>query len=81
MSAGDILPTVRVKSPDAPGGFVVFNESDFVEGMELYQDEPEPAPVEERDELVKQASELGIKVDGRWSNDRLKSEIDAALKG
>ena len=78
MSAGDILPTVRVKSPDAPGGFVIFNESDFVEGMELYED---PAPVDDRDELVKQASDLGIKVDGRWSNDRLKSEIDAALKG
>ncbi|WP_089177142.1 hypothetical protein [Bosea sp. AS-1] len=77
MSSGETCPTVRVKSPDAPGGFVIFNESDFVDGMELYE---EPKPADPRDDLVKQAGELGIKVDGRWSNDRLKSEIDAALK-
>lgn len=31
------------------------------------------------DELKKQAAELGIKVDGRWSADRLQAEIDEAL--
>lgn len=31
------------------------------------------------DELKKQAAELGIKVDGRWSAERLQAEIDEAL--
>lgn len=33
------------------------------------------------DDLKKQAEELGIEVDGRWGEDRLKQEIDAALAG
>ena len=33
------------------------------------------------DELKKQAEELGIKVDGRWSEERLQSEIDKVLGG
>jgi hypothetical protein len=32
-----------------------------------------------REELIKQAEELGLKVDGRWSDERLQSEIDAVL--
>ena len=31
------------------------------------------------DELKKQAAELGIKVDGRWSEERLQAEIDEKL--
>lgn len=31
------------------------------------------------DELKKQAEELGIKVDGRWSAERLQAEIDEKL--
>lgn len=30
-------------------------------------------------DLKAQAEELGIKVDGRWSDDRLQQEIDSAL--
>jgi hypothetical protein len=30
-------------------------------------------------DMKKQAEELGIKVDGRWSEERLQSEIDKAL--
>jgi len=30
-------------------------------------------------DLEKQADELGIKVDGRWSEERLQQEIDKAL--
>lgn len=30
-------------------------------------------------DLEKQAQELGIKVDGRWSDERLQEEIDKAL--
>lgn len=41
--------------------------------------EPESEPVEDRDELLKQAAELNIKADGRWSNTRLRAEIDKAL--
>lgn len=33
------------------------------------------------DDLLKQAEELGIKVDKRWSEGRLQKEIDAALAG
>ncbi len=32
------------------------------------------------DDLLKQADELGIKVDKRWSEKRLQQEIDAALE-
>jgi hypothetical protein len=32
-------------------------------------------------DLEKQAEELGIKVDKRWSEERLQKEIDAALAG
>lgn len=31
------------------------------------------------EDLKKQAEELGIKVDGRWSDERLQEEIDKAL--
>lgn len=31
------------------------------------------------DDLKKQAEELGIKIDGRWSDERLQQEIDKAL--
>ena len=31
-------------------------------------------------DLKKQAEELGIKVDGRWSDERIQSEIDKALE-
>lgn len=33
------------------------------------------------DDLKKQAEELGIKIDGRWSEDRLREEVDKALLG
>lgn len=32
-------------------------------------------------DLKKQAEELGIKVDGRWNDERLQQEIDRALAG
>jgi hypothetical protein len=47
---------------------------------------PEPAPVPSddapvtREELEQKAEELGIKVDGRWSDKRLISEIDAKIE-
>lgn len=31
-------------------------------------------------DLKTQAAELGIKVDGRWSDDRIQAEIDKALE-
>lgn len=77
----ETLPTIRIKSSDAPGGYIVINESDFVDGMELFEDtsaEPEP---DDKADLLRQASELGIKADGRWSVERLKAAIDDALKG
>lgn len=41
---------------------------------------PEPAPEPTRADLVAQAERLGIDVDGRWSEKRLRHEIDAAVK-
>ena len=41
---------------------------------------PEPAPEPTRADLVAQAEHLGIDVDGRWSEKRLRHEIDAAVK-
>lgn len=41
---------------------------------------PEPAPEPTRADLVAQAERLGIDVDGRWSERRLRQEIDAAVK-
>ncbi len=40
---------------------------------------PEPAP-DTRADLVAQAERLGVDVDGRWSERRLRQEIDAAVK-
>lgn len=31
------------------------------------------------EDLKKQGEELGIKIDGRWSDERLQQEIDASL--
>ena len=39
---------------------------------------PDPAPDPARADLVTQAEALGIDVDGRWSEKRLRREIDAA---
>ena len=45
--------------------------------------QPEPAPhtaPDTRADLVAEAERLGIDVDGRWSEKRLRHEIDAAVK-
>ena len=45
--------------------------------------QPEPAPdtaPDTRADLVAQAERLGVDVDGRWSERRLRQEIDAAVK-
>jgi hypothetical protein len=39
----------------------------------------ESTMAEQNADLLKQAEELGIKVDGRWKDDRIQSEIDAKL--
>lgn len=80
----DRCPVVRVKRADSDSGFMIINESDFVEGMELFEDEPAEPSVPEPDEkadLIKQAEELGIDADRRWSVKRLQAAIDEALKG
>ena len=43
------------------------------------EEAPEPAP-DTRADLVAQAERLGIDVDGRWSERRLRHEIDVAVK-
>ena len=44
-------------------------------------DEPVDDSPPTRAELEQKATELGIKIDGRWSDKRLLSEIDSVLKG
>ena len=44
------------------------------------EDVPEPAPEPTRADLVAQAEALGIDVDGRWSERRLRQEIDVAVR-
>lgn len=46
----------------------------------LPEDVPEPAPEPTRADLVAEAEALGIDVDGRWSERRLRQEIDAAVR-
>ena len=41
---------------------------------------PGPAPEPTRADLVAQAERLGIDVDGRWSERRLRREIEAAIQ-
>ena len=43
------------------------------------EEAPEPSP-DTRADLVAQAERLGIDVDGRWSEKRLRHEIDVAVK-
>lgn len=43
-------------------------------------DKPPPKEPDGMDELRKQAEELGIVVDGRWGEKKLRAEIDAALE-
>ncbi len=47
VSVNDILETVKVVSPDAPGGYVIINKSDLKPGDVIFFDAPEttPAPV------------------------------------
>lgn len=77
----DRCPTVRVKRADSKSGFMIINESDFVDGMELFEDAPAEPDPDDKADLLRQAAELGIKADGRWSAERLKAAIDEALKG
>lgn len=39
----DICPTVKVKNDAAPDGYMLINESDFVEGTHELFDAPAPA--------------------------------------
>lgn len=42
------------------------------------QNEDQPQ-TDERDEMIAELESLGVKVDKRWSNDRLKTELETAL--
>ena len=57
--------------------------TDSIEGKK-YAHAASPVAVEDdapptRDEMLAKAKELGIKVDGRWSDERLMSEIEQKL--
>ena len=53
-----------------------------VEAHPAWPSQPEALqdPIDKRAMMVAQAEKLGIDVDGRWSEKRLRHEIDAAVK-
>lgn len=59
------LPGVEAVTHDAPPVAIPAPDSD--------------GPPDEKETLLADAKDLGIKIDGRWSVERLKSEIDKAL--
>lgn len=76
-----ILPGSELKlSRPAPGHWSRFGEAGAAPDAEMVVATPEAAVGDEGD-LKAQAEDLGIKVDGRWSDERLQSEIDKALEG
>ena len=42
------IETVRIQSTDTPFGYVIINESDFVEGVDVLFDEPSVSTVERK---------------------------------
>jgi len=42
------IETVRIKSTDTPFGYVIINESDFVDGVDVLFDEPSASTVERK---------------------------------
>lgn len=59
-------------------------DRDIALGLKAIDPQPEPESAEDtspptRDEMEAKATEIGLKVDGRWSDARLLSEIEKAL--
>lgn len=54
---------------------------DFLTALGLNEETSEPSNDQPtRDEMLQKADELGIKVDGRWSDKKLLEQIEAKLK-
>lgn len=54
---------------------------DFLTALGLNEETSEPSNDQPtRDEMLQKADELGIKVDGRWSDKKLMSAIEEAIK-
>jgi len=76
-----ILPGSQlVLSRPAPGHWSRFGEAGS-DAKEMTVATPEAAvsAPEQAGDLKAQAEELGIKIDGRWGDDRIQAEIDKAL--
>lgn len=54
---------------------IMKGREDLFEPLTVHYDLPEPAQPSESDALRAQAEALGIRVDGRWSPDRIQQEI------
>ena len=52
----------------------------FGDRLERVSGGDKPPEPDGMDDLRKQAEELGIEVDGRWGEKKLRAEIDAALE-
>ena len=69
-------PVPRLFDPGTPGAEPVkLSELVEGEGEDVALTEPEEIHTADYDTLAKRAEELGIKVDGRWGEDRLREEI------
>ena len=81
---GKTYDTRPVASPDALAEALRdgwhWSLDDAARGL-VAQPEPAPEPaLNTRADLVAQAERLGVDVDGRWSERRLRQEIDVAVK-
>lgn len=74
----DSCPTVRIVSAEAPGGFVVINESDFdPKAHQLADEKAEGA--DDADALRARIERLGGKVHHKAGVDKLREALDALL--
>ena len=70
-----IGPNVVVRA----GHPIMAGRESLFEPLKVHYDvEPPPARADDTTELRQQATSLGVKVDGRWSPDRLREEIAKA---
>jgi len=69
-----VASSLYIKALINDGSLSIVDVEDDVE------DDADPAEASRLSDLVAQAEELGVKVDKRWGDDRLTSEIEAALE-
>ncbi len=84
-AGGELLPGQRFEDSDVHGRILTaLGKAEYDSGT---QTPPPPAgasapePRDDASSLREEARALGVKVDGRWSKHRLRTEMDAARAG